>query len=57
MQAPTSQVGNLRRNDVPKPTPVTSAIREHISWTASIKGNVNRAVHNIPKPNWLPTWE
>lgn len=41
----------------PMPSPVASAVRSHISWTAAISGKVRRATHNSDRPYCAPVWE
>ncbi len=56
-RAPTTMrplVSNRRRHRVPRLLPVARAVRSQISCTVAISGNVTRAVHNSPRPNWAP---
>lgn len=49
-----AQRPNNVRASAPRVLPVASAVRSQISWTAAISGNVIRAVHSKPKPNFEP---
>jgi hypothetical protein len=47
---------NLRRASLPKLSPVASAVRSQISWTAIIMGSVTGAVHSIPLEKVAPAF-
>jgi hypothetical protein len=39
------------------PLPVIRPILAHISWTTTIIGDRNNAIHRSPNPNCAPAWE
>src|ERR1051325_7588970 len=51
------QRGQVRRKTPARPRPVTIPKRAHIIWTADIRGNEKRAVHNGAYPNKAPVTE
>lgn len=38
----------------PSPSPLASAVRSQISWTAAMSGNVKNATHSMANPNLAP---
>lgn len=47
---------NFRRASLPRLSPVASAVRSQISWTAIIIGKVTGAAQSMPLENAAPTW-